>query len=78
MLSKIEEQEILDNIGKNIRDLRTAKCLSQFQLNVDAELSKNQIGRIERGERNVKITTLYKIAKALNVNISEIINLKQT
>lgn len=74
MLSKKEEQKILNAIGNNIRALRTERGLSQFQLNVDAELSKNQIGRIERGERNVKITTLYKIAQALEVNIGEIIN----
>ncbi len=73
MLSKKEEQEIINNIGNKIRALRTKQGLSQFQLNVDADLSKNQIGRIERGERNVKITTLYKIVKALGVDISEIL-----
>ncbi|GAA4954750.1 hypothetical protein GCM10023314_30540 [Algibacter agarivorans] len=73
MLSKKEEQEILNNIGERIRVLRIERGLSQFQLNVDADLSKNQLGRIERGERNVKILTLYKIAKALQVEISEIL-----
>ncbi len=73
MLSKKEEQKILDRIGNNIKALRIERGLSQFQLNVDAELSKNQIGRLERGERNVKITTLYKIAKALNVSITKIV-----
>ncbi|PQV51218.1 DNA-binding XRE family transcriptional regulator [Jejuia pallidilutea] len=76
MLSKKEEQKILNAIGKNIRTLRTERGLSQFQLHVDAEISKNQIGRLERGERNVKITTLYKIAKALQVDISEILSSK--
>jgi len=74
MLSKKEEQEIINDIGKKIRTLRIEKGLSQFQLNVDSELSKNQIGRIERGERNVKITTLYKIAKALEVSITDILS----
>ena len=73
MLSKKEEQIILDAIGNKIRALRIERGLSQFQLNVDAELSKNQIGRIERGERNVKILTLYKIARALQVEIFEIL-----
>lgn len=75
MLSKEEEKDILYSIGERIRTLRNQKGLSQFQLNIDAELSKNQIGRLERGERNVKITTLYKIAKALQVDISEILKL---
>lgn len=76
MLSKEEEKDILYGIGERIRTLRNQKGLSQFQLNIDAELSKNQIGRLERGERNVKITTLYKIAKALQVDISEILSSK--
>lgn len=73
MLSKREEKEVLRKIGERVRELRIEKGLSQFELNVDSELSKNQIGRVERGEHNVSIITLIKIAKALQVEISEII-----
>lgn len=74
---EMSEKEIIKQIGDNIRKLRLERHLSQFQLQVDANVAKNQIGRIERGEHIPNIITVIKIAKALNVSISEIIDLKK-
>ena len=71
---ELSEKEIIKRIGENIRLLRLDRQLSQFQLNVDANLSKNQIGRIERAEHIPNILTLYKIASALQVDISELVS----
>jgi len=71
---QLSQKDILKKIGENIRELRIERRLSQFQLNVDSELSKNQVGRIERGEHIPNIITLIKISEALKVNISEILN----
>ncbi|TMU55751.1 helix-turn-helix domain-containing protein [Flagellimonas algicola] len=59
-------------VGKRVRQLREESGLSQFQLGVDADLTKNQIGRIERAERNTSIVTLSRIADALEIPLSSL------
>lgn len=76
-LSKEEEKELIKTIGERIRELRLESKLSQSELSTDAYLSKNQLGRLERGEHIPNIITLLKIAGALNVNISEIVDFKK-
>lgn len=67
-----EEIRLIISIGEKIREIRSLKSLSQATLSYDANIPKNQIGRIERGEINTSIGTLYKICKALDVNIKEL------
>ncbi|GAA4932909.1 hypothetical protein GCM10023314_01650 [Algibacter agarivorans] len=64
----------LKEIDENTRELRLER---QFQLYFDADVAKNQIGRIERGEHVPNIISLIKIANALDVGISEIVDLKK-
>ena len=66
MISKVQEQKALLKIGKKIRGLREKRGLTQFNLAYDANLSKNQIGRIERGENKIFVIAVIKIADALN------------
>lgn len=73
----MSEKEIIKQIGDNIRQLRLERHLSQFQLQVDANVAKNQIGRIERGEHVPNIISLIKIAKALEVDISKLLDFKK-
>lgn len=57
--------------GKRIRDLRKQKGYSQEQLADRADLHRTYIGAIERGEQNVSLDNIAKIAKALSVRIEE-------
>ncbi len=66
-------ENLLKEIGKNISKIRKAKNISQEKLAEKVELHRNQIGRIERGEINVPIYTLYKIAEKLGVSSSDIL-----
>ena len=68
-----EEKEVLQRIGDEIKKLRLEKGLSQYELAIDAKITENQIGRIERAEINTSILNLYNIAKALDVDIRELI-----
>lgn len=61
-------------IGDRIRDLRKKKGLSQEALGWKAKLHYTYIGAVERGEKNVSIITLNKIAKGLGVGINDIFN----
>lgn len=46
--------------------------LSQELLSYDANIPRNQVGRIERGEINTTIVTLHKICKVLKISIKDL------
>lgn len=67
-----EEQLFLSKFGNRLREIRLAKNLSQEMLANDADIPINQVGRIERAEISTSLNTIYKIAKALEVDIKEL------
>ena len=54
--------------GKAIRSLRVAKHWTQEQLADQANLHPTYVGGIERGERNVDLENIIRIARALGVS----------
>ena len=67
-----DEEIFLFQFGKRLRKIRIDKGLSQEDLANDSDIPINQIGRIERAEINTTLNTIYKIAKALDINITEL------
>ena len=67
-----EEIELIKSVGEKIRQKRIELNLSQEILSYDANIPRNQVGRIERGEINTSIIVLYKICKALNMELEEL------
>jgi len=67
------KKTILVKFGERVRDLRKEKGLSQEQLSFEADLHRTYIGMIERAEKNITLTNIEKIAKALEVEISELL-----
>lgn len=59
-------------LGKRIRELRKKKGYSQEQLADRADLHRTYIGSIERGEQNVSIDNIAKLAKALEIKIVDL------
>lgn len=70
----IENDEIalVKSVGEKIRMKRLELNLSQEILSYDANIPRNQVGRIERGEISTSITTLHKICKALKIEIRDL------
>lgn len=66
------DKEILNKFGNHLRELRLSKKISQQELEFKAEISKNQVGNIERGEVNITLITATAIAKALDVPLKEL------
>lgn len=66
-------QELLQKLGRNIRKLRKDIGLTQEQLAYEAEIDRSYMGAIERGERNISLLTLMKIAQCLKVDITELL-----
>lgn len=63
---------ILKRVGRTIRALRENKKLTQEELADLAGLHRAYIGQIERGEKNLGLVNLEKIAKALKVKPQEL------
>ena len=64
---------ILGLLGRNIRSRRTARHLSQEQLAARSGLHRTYIGGVERGERNITVENLERIANALEVAPAELL-----
>lgn len=67
-----DEIKLIQSVGEKIRNRRLEINLSQELLCYDANIPRNQVGRIERGEINTTIVTLHKICKALKMDIREL------
>lgn len=59
--------------GKTVRQLREKQGISQEALADLSELHRTYVGGIERGERNIGLLNLLRIAKALNVAPSDLL-----
>jgi transcriptional regulator with XRE-family HTH domain len=63
------ERDILKRFGRRVRELRKKIGLSQERLGLDAGLDRSYMGGVERGERNVSLVNVEKIANALRVKL---------
>ena len=60
-------------VGFNIRRMREERGFSQEKLAAIADLHRAYIGQIERGEKNIGLKNLQKIAKALGVKAKDLL-----
>ncbi|HCB11831.1 MAG TPA: XRE family transcriptional regulator [Cyanobacteria bacterium UBA11991] len=65
----MDDKELFNRIGLNIKVERTIKQLTQAQLAEIIGVHEKYIGKIETGKQNVTIKTLNRIARALNISI---------
>lgn len=64
--------DIKVKIGDRVRELRQKKGLSQEKFSHLCDLDRTYIASIEKGNRNVSVVNIEKIAKALQITISEL------
>jgi len=60
-------------LGENIYKVRNMRGLTQEELGTQVGLSQRMIAHYEVGSKAITVTSLLKIAKALNVNVSELL-----
>jgi len=69
------EDDIKKQVGFNIMRIREERGFTQERLAALAGLHRAYIGQIERGEKNIGLKNLEKIAKALNVDIKVLLDI---
>ncbi|MDX8338782.1 helix-turn-helix transcriptional regulator [Draconibacterium sp. IB214405] len=63
-------------IGNRIRELRESKGISQQNLAAICNFEKANLSRLEAGRTNPTISTLYKISQALEITITELVDVE--
>lgn len=71
-MDKEGEQRVKKRFGACVRKLRKERRLSQEGLAFDCGLDRSYLGSIERGERNVSLVNIHRIADALQVKVAEL------
>lgn len=67
-------KQILRQFGRRVREERLRQGLSQEKLAAKAGVHRTYIGMIERAEKNITLTNMEKIAKALGKKVGDLIN----
>ena len=60
------------DLGKNLKLIRKQKGLTQENAVLESGISRSHIAMIEAGKRDISISALFKISRALRVNLKEI------
>jgi ribosome-binding protein aMBF1 (putative translation factor) len=66
------EDELHSTIGRTIRDLRKARGLTLKQMSRRTQLSVSLLSQIERAESSASVSSLFKVATALDVRLVEL------
>ena len=66
-------ENILEIFGRNVQKYRKEKQVSQERLAEIAGVHRTYVGMIERAEKNITLRNMEKIAKALNVEIKDLL-----
>ena len=66
------EDELHATIGRQIRELRKARGLTLKQMSRRTKLSVSLLSQIERAESSASVSSLFKVATALDVKITEL------
>ena len=69
------DRKILIKFGKKVKDIRKKRGLSQEGLAHKAGFHRTYIGMIERAERNITLVNIQKLANALGIKITELVDL---
>ncbi len=77
-MSSVEKSDLLKIVGKKIQETRESKGFTQVDLagKIIGEFDTTNVSRIESGRTNPTLYTLYRIAEALEVSLSELLNIE--
>jgi transcriptional regulator with XRE-family HTH domain len=65
-------QEVHKKLGKRIAELRKKKGFSQESFAHECGFHRSYMGALERGEKNITLAMVNKVAKTLKISLSEL------
>jgi len=71
---EIDESKMKKLFGLRVREVRKRHGYSQEKLALACDLDRTYIGGIERGERNIGLLNIYRIAHALEVDAGSLLD----
>ncbi|AOW10473.1 helix-turn-helix domain-containing protein [Flavobacterium gilvum] len=72
----MEKSDLLELLGKRIKELRLERGMSQVDLvaKMQGNIDTTNISRIEAGRTNPTVYSLYRLSEALEISMSELVN----
>jgi transcriptional regulator with XRE-family HTH domain len=74
MSDPTQKRDAIALFAANMRRIRRAKKLTQEKIAEHAELHPNYISSVERGERNISLSNIERIAHALGVTMADLVS----
>lgn len=71
-MDEARQSAVKKAFGARVRALRLARGLSQETLALTCDLDRTYIGGVERGERNLSLVNIHRIAEALGLAVGEL------
>ena len=71
-MHRVRDESVLKAFGQHLRDVRKSKNITQEVLAHKADIAFSSVARIEAGQLNTTISTIVRLAKALDVDKSEL------
>ena len=72
-MSTPQRKDTLKRFGRRIAELRKRKGLSQEKCALQVGFERAYMGKLERGERDLRLTTLIKLARGLGVSLRSLL-----
>jgi transcriptional regulator with XRE-family HTH domain len=69
-----DAKDVMIIFGRKLKEIRIKKNISQEELAFRSGLHRTYISSIERGQRNISIVNIKKIADALDVDVSDLLS----
>ena len=76
-MARGKRQPLQVAFGKAVRRIRKTRKISQETLALNAGINRTYMGDVERGERNLALQNMEKIASALGVKVSELLRVME-
>ncbi|HEV8283845.1 MAG TPA: helix-turn-helix transcriptional regulator [Chitinophagaceae bacterium] len=73
-MGKDFSQDYLKKFGKNLKNLREIKGYSLRGLAAECKIDHSDIGKMERGEKNITLLTVLELASALQVHPKKLLD----
>lgn len=66
------DHQVRKKFGKRVREIRLKVGLSQEELGFKSNIHRTYIGSVERGEQNISLDNITRLAKTLKVSLSDL------